>query len=50
MNRQTNSRFVLRPEVRWDWSDVKPVLSDGVYNDFQSEEQFTFAVDAIYTF
>ncbi len=50
MNWKPNSRFVLRPEVRWDWSDVKPVLSDGVYNDFQSEEQFTFAVDAIYTF
>ena len=44
-------QLTLRPEFRWDWSDVNPPgSSDGMFNDFGDRNQFTFATDLIYRF
>ncbi|HLA85470.1 MAG TPA: porin [Thermoguttaceae bacterium] len=50
MNWHPSCRFTLRPEVRWDWSDVTPGTSGGMYNDFRDKNQFTFATDLIFVF
>ncbi len=49
--------LTIRPEVRWDWSDVdiKSSLADvssisGVYDDFTSKNQCTAAIDLILMF
>jgi Putative beta-barrel porin-2, OmpL-like. bbp2 len=49
-NWKPGPRMVVRPELRWDWSDVSTPVSGGVYDDFNSKNQFTAAVDVIYTF
>jgi hypothetical protein len=38
------SNLVIRPEVRWDWSD------ENVFDDGGDNNQFTAAVDAYFTF
>ena len=45
--------LVIRPEARWDWSDVCQVTStggatgiNGMYNDFRSQSQNTFSLSA----
>jgi len=41
----------LRPELRWDSSDVDPPGgSDGMFKDFSSRNQLTAAVDLIVRF
>lgn len=49
-NWRPSPRFTLRPEVRWDWSDVVPAGDSGMYNDFTDKNQFTFATDLIFVF
>ncbi len=49
-NWHPSPRFVLRPEVRWDWSDVTPPNAGGMYNDFLDKNQFTLAADLIFVF
>jgi hypothetical protein len=39
--------IVVRPEVRWDWSDGTMASP---YDDLSSDSQFTAAIDAIITF
>jgi len=42
---------VLRPEVRWDRSDVDPPgAAQGMFNDFSRGSQFTFGLDLIVLF
>jgi Putative beta-barrel porin-2, OmpL-like. bbp2 len=43
-------RFVLRPEIRYDWSDVVPPGSVGMYDGFSDDDQFTMATDLIFRF
>jgi hypothetical protein len=50
LNWRPSPRFTLRPELRWDWSDVTPQGDRGMYNDFLDKNQFTFATDLIFTF
>jgi len=50
LNWRPNCRWTLRPEVRWDWSDVSPGIAHGMYNDFLDKNQFTFATDLVYLF
>jgi hypothetical protein len=38
------SNLVIRPELRWDWSD------ENVFDDGNDNNQFTAAVDAYFTF
>jgi hypothetical protein len=47
-----SDRLTLRPEMRWDWSDVSvPGLGrTGMYNDFRDDDQFTLGSDLIYRF
>jgi hypothetical protein len=47
-----SDRLTLRPEMRWDWSDVSvPSLGrTGMYNDFRDDDQFTLGSDLIYRF
>lgn len=53
-NWEPNHWFVLRPEVRWDWSDWEVVDSEesrlGAYDRNTSRNQFTFGMDAIVKF
>ncbi len=49
LNWQPNDCIIVRPELRWDWSDVKsPTFRP--YNDFKSSYQFLFATDVIIRF
>ena len=52
LNWQPNNRITVRPEVRWDWSNVKgsAQLPFRPYNDFNSSYQFLFATDVIIRF
>ena len=45
-------RWTLRPEIRWDWSDVEvPSLGrSGMFNDFTDDNQITLATDLIFRF
>lgn len=46
-----HANVLIRPECRWDWYDGLPGPGYGLpYNDGASDDQFTFAVDAIVTF
>jgi hypothetical protein len=40
---------ILRPELRWDWSDVDPPgrRATGMYDDFTKESQLTLGLDLI---
>lgn len=42
--------FILRPEVRWDWSDLSAPGIDGAYNNGTSDDQFTIGFDLITIF
>ena len=44
--------MTLRPELRWDWSDVVPfgLGRNGMFNDFTERNQFTLATDLIIRF
>ena len=44
--------LLVRPELRWDWSNVSvPSLAiTGPYNDLGDKNQFTAAIDVIWTF
>lgn len=44
--------LIVRPEARWDWSNVDSAAAgiDGVFDDFSDKNQFTGAVDVILTF
>ncbi|MGD9126734.1 MAG: porin [Planctomycetia bacterium] len=44
------NRCVVRPEVRWDWSDVTPFGTQGAYNEFTDKNQFTLGLDVLYNF
>ncbi|MEW4453868.1 outer membrane beta-barrel protein [Bremerella sp. JC817] len=41
---------LVRPEARYDWSDLNPTGQNGVFNDFDKDDQYTFAVDVILFF
>jgi len=50
-------RLVIRPEARWDWSDVCKVNTDGtptgvsgMYNNYSSKSQNTYSVSAYVMF
>jgi hypothetical protein len=44
--------LVLRPELRWDWSDTEfeSLGVDGMFDDFTDEDQFTIALSAALSF
>jgi len=49
LNWKPKSWFVLRPEIRWDSSDVKmPILDSGPFRG--NNHMFTFAIDALVQF
>jgi hypothetical protein len=52
LNLRPNDRWVLRSEVRWDWSDVTSDIYgvDGMFNGQTKRDQFTVTLDAIYSF
>lgn len=43
-------RWVVRPEIRYDWSDVVPPGGGGMYDTFSDDDQFTLATDLIFRF
>ncbi len=49
MNWKPNQHVVLRPEVRWDYSDLNVPLMGvgGMYDDFSKDNQFTVGIDLI---
>ena len=52
VNWRAASNFVVRSELRGDWSDVRPPvgLGTGMFNAFSADEQFTWSTDIILTF
>lgn len=50
LNWKPFNRCVVRPELRWDWSDVTPLGTQGSYNEFTDKNQFTMGVDVLYRF
>ena len=52
LNYRPMKNVVIRPEARWDWSDVSanPLGVGGVYDTFSEKSQFTLAVDMIIRF
>jgi hypothetical protein len=52
INMRPNDRWVVRSEVRWDWSDVTSEIYgvDGMFNGQTKRDQFTLTLDAIYSF
>jgi hypothetical protein len=51
-NWRPTCNLIVRPELRYDYSDVEPFGfgNNGVYNDFTSRDQLTLAIDAIFRF
>ncbi|PQO34274.1 porin [Bremerella cremea] len=41
---------LVRPEVRYDWSDLNPLGTTGVFNDFTKDDMYTFALDVVLFF
>jgi hypothetical protein len=41
------SNLIVRPEIRWDWSDSNAIAP---YDDFTKDSQFLGAFDAILLF
>ncbi len=44
--------LTIRPEVRWDWSDAAfttPTGEAAIFDDFNDQDQVTFAIDFIFT-
>ena len=51
LNWRPMPNMVVRPELRWDWSDVTPPFGlNGVYDDFSDKNQFTLGMDVILSF
>ena len=52
LNWQPNKCITVRPELRWDWSDVKGSAQFPFrpYDDFTASHQFLFATDIIIRF
>jgi len=51
LNWRPAPNMVIRPELRWDWSNVTPPFGlDGVYDDFSDKNQFTLGTDVILSF
>ncbi|MBN1909017.1 MAG: porin [Pirellulales bacterium] len=53
MNWKPCARTTIRPEVRWDWSDVESRPGgnlNGLYDDFRKKNQFNLAVDMVVVF
>ena len=52
LNWQPNDCIIVRPELRWDWSDVKGSAQFPFrpYDDFTASHQFLFATDIIIRF
>ncbi len=48
LNYRMTRRFLLRPELRWDWSDVVPPGGGGMFNDFTEDGQITAGFDLIF--
>jgi hypothetical protein len=50
LNWRPHCNVLIRPEVRYDWSDVNPPFAfDGMFRDFSRDEQLTIAVDLVIT-
>lgn len=49
-NYHPTSWFVLRPELRYDWSDLSAPGITGAYNNGTSKDQFTIGFDLITVF
>jgi hypothetical protein len=50
LNWKPNANLLVRPEIRWDWSDAVGPAGQKVYNGGTTDDQFLFAIDAILTF
>jgi hypothetical protein len=52
LNWRPNGNWLVRPEVRWDWYDgpAGPGVEPLPFNAGASDDQMTFAVDAIFSF
>jgi hypothetical protein len=52
LNWKPSCRLLVRPEVRYDGSDVVPfgLGGEGMYDDFSDEDQVTLATDVIFRF
>lgn len=53
VNFKPHSNVLVRPEVRWDWvsGDTNVLTANGVtYLEDNSDDQFTFGIDTIFTF
>ena len=48
LNVKMGRRWLLRPELRWDWSDVVPPGGGGMFNDFTEDGQITGSFDLIF--
>lgn len=49
-NYHPNSWFILRPEARWDYSDLTAPGINGAFNNGTSKDQFTIGFDLITIF
>jgi hypothetical protein len=51
-NWRPRCNVVVRPEIRWDWSNVRATQLgiDGMFDDFSSKNQLTVALDVIAVF
>jgi hypothetical protein len=47
LNWRPHENVVIRPEIRYDASDVKPPFRNGMFRDFTKDEQLTIALDLI---
>lgn len=51
LNWRPMKNMVVRPELRWDWSDVTPPFGlTGTFDDFSDKNQFTLGTDVILSF
>lgn len=51
LNWRPMPNMVVRPELRWDWSNVTPPFGlTGAYDDFSDKNQFTLGTDVILSF
>jgi len=52
LNWRVGEHTVIRPELRWDWSDVELTIANtnGPFDDFSDKDQFLAALDIIVRF
>jgi hypothetical protein len=52
LNWKPTERITVRPECRWDWSDVSIPSAgfNGMYDDFSDKNQFTLGTDVIFRY